>query len=56
MGNSLSTDTIPVLVTMVDVHNAKAQDQFYFANVSPLYLIFFVLPAATRLTLSNIKR
>ncbi|CAD7971097.1 unnamed protein product [Amoebophrya sp. A120] len=34
MGSSVSTDTIPVLVTMVDVHNAKAQDQFYFANVS----------------------
>jgi len=34
MGSSLSTDTIPVLATMVDVHNAKAQDQFYFANVS----------------------
>jgi len=34
MGNTLATDTIPVLVTMVDVHNAKAQDQFYFCNVS----------------------
>lgn len=34
MGASLSTDTIPILCTMVDVHNAKAQDMFYFANVS----------------------
>ncbi|CAE8593090.1 unnamed protein product, partial [Polarella glacialis] len=34
MGNTLATDTIPVLVTMVDVHNPKAQDQFYFCNVS----------------------
>lgn len=34
MGSALSTDTIPVLITMVDVHNPKAQDQFYFANVS----------------------
>jgi len=34
MGNVLATDTIPVLVTMVDVHNPKAQDQFYFCNVS----------------------
>mmetsp|Transcript_28399 Transcript_28399/g.68221 ORF Transcript_28399/g.68221 Transcript_28399/m.68221 type:complete len:225 (-) Transcript_28399:45-719(-) len=34
MGNALATDTIPVLATMVDVHNPKAQDQFYFANVS----------------------
>jgi len=30
----MSTDTIPVLVTMVDVHNVKAQDQYYFANIS----------------------
>eukprot|EP00445_Apocalathium_hangoei_P015227 CAMPEP_0203869866 /NCGR_PEP_ID=MMETSP0359-20131031/17948_1 /ASSEMBLY_ACC=CAM_ASM_000338 /TAXON_ID=268821 /ORGANISM="Scrippsiella Hangoei, Strain SHTV-5" /LENGTH=263 /DNA_ID=CAMNT_0050788529 /DNA_START=77 /DNA_END=868 /DNA_ORIENTATION=+ len=34
MGNTLATDSIPVLVTMVDVHNPKAQDQFYFCNVS----------------------
>jgi len=34
MGNTLAADTIPVLVTMVDVHNPKAQDQFYFCNVS----------------------
>lgn len=34
MGSALATDTIPILVTMVDVHNVKAQDQFYFANVS----------------------
>jgi len=34
MGNTLATDTIPVLATMVDCHNPKAQDQFYFANVS----------------------
>ncbi|CAK0884118.1 unnamed protein product, partial [Prorocentrum cordatum] len=34
MGNTLATDTIPLLVTMVDVHNPKAQDQFYFCNVS----------------------
>lgn len=34
MGNTLATDTIPVLVTMVDVHNPKAQDMFYFANIS----------------------
>jgi len=34
MGNTMATDTIPVLVTMVDVHNPKAQDQFYFCNVS----------------------
>jgi len=33
MGNTLATDTIPLLVTMVDVHNPKAQDQFYFCNV-----------------------
>jgi len=33
MGNTLATDTIPVLVTMVDVHNPKSQDQFYFCNV-----------------------
>ncbi|CAE7884110.1 unnamed protein product [Symbiodinium necroappetens] len=33
MGSALATDTIPVLVTMVDVHNAKAQDMFYFCNV-----------------------
>ena len=36
MGNTLATDTIPILVSMIDVHNAKAQDQFYFANVSTL--------------------
>lgn len=30
----MSTDTIPLLVTCVDVHNAKAADQFYFANIS----------------------
>jgi len=29
----MSSDTIPVLVTMVDVHNSKAQDAFYFANI-----------------------
>jgi len=34
MGNTLATDTIPVLCTMVDVHNPKAQDMFYFCNVS----------------------
>jgi len=34
MGNTLATDTIPVLVTMVDVHNPRCQDQFYFCNVS----------------------
>lgn len=34
MGNTMATDTIPVLVTMVDVHNPKAQDQFYFCNIS----------------------
>lgn len=34
MGNALATDTIPILVTCVDVHNVKAADQFYFANVS----------------------
>lgn len=34
MGNAASTDTIPILVTVVDVHNCKAQDQFYYANVS----------------------
>jgi len=34
MGNALATDTIPILVTMVDVHNVRAQDQFYFANIS----------------------
>lgn len=34
MGNTLATDTIPVLVTMVDVHNPKSQDQFYFCNIS----------------------
>jgi len=34
MGNALATDTIPVLVTMVDVHNPRAQDMFYFCNVS----------------------
>jgi len=34
MGSTLATDTIPVLVTMVDVHNPKCQDQFYFCNVS----------------------
>jgi hypothetical protein len=34
MGNTLATDTIPMLVTMVDVHNPKSQDQFYFCNVS----------------------
>jgi len=33
MGNTLAADTIPLLVTMVDVHNPKAQDQFYFCNV-----------------------
>jgi hypothetical protein len=26
MGNTLSSDTLPVLCTMVDVHNPKAQD------------------------------
>lgn len=30
----MSTDTIPILVTCVDVHNVKAADQFYFASVS----------------------
>jgi len=34
MGNAIATDTIPVLITMVDVHNPKAQDQFYFCNIS----------------------
>lgn len=34
MGNTLATDTIPVLVTMVDVHNPNSQDQFYFCNIS----------------------
>jgi len=34
MGNTLAADTIPVLCTMVDVHNPKAQDMFYFCNVS----------------------
>jgi hypothetical protein len=34
MGNALATDSIPVLVTLVDVHNPKSQDTFYFANVS----------------------
>jgi len=34
MGNTLAADTIPVLVTMVDVHNPRAQDMFYFCNVS----------------------
>jgi hypothetical protein len=34
MGNTLATDTIPILVTMVDVHNPKAYDQFYFCNIS----------------------
>jgi hypothetical protein len=34
MGNTLAADTIPVLCTMVDVHNLKAQDMFYFCNVS----------------------
>lgn len=34
MGNALATDTIPLLVTLVDVHNAKSHDVFYFANVS----------------------
>eukprot|EP00434_Breviolum_minutum_P041145 symbB.v1.2.036598.t1/scaffold5203.1/size29885/5 len=34
MGNTLSSDTLPVLCTMVDVHNPKAQDMFYFCNVS----------------------
>jgi len=33
MGNTLATDTIPLLCTMVDVHNPKSQDQFYFCNV-----------------------
>ena len=27
MGNTLSSDTLPVLCTMVDVHNPKAQDR-----------------------------
>jgi len=34
MGNTMAADTIPVLCTMVDVHNPKAQDMFYFCNVS----------------------
>jgi len=34
MGNAVAADTIPVLCTMVDVHNPKSQDQFYFCNVS----------------------
>lgn len=34
MGAMASTDTIPLLVTMVDVHHVKAQDSYYFANVS----------------------
>jgi len=34
MGNALATDSIPVLVTLVDVHNPKSQDTFYFANVA----------------------
>jgi len=34
MGNALATDSIPVLVTLVDVHNPKSQDTFYFANIS----------------------
>jgi len=33
MGNALATDSIPVLITLVDVHNPKSQDTFYFANV-----------------------
>jgi len=34
MGNAMATDTIPVLVTVVDVHNPSEQDTFYYANVS----------------------
>jgi len=34
MGNAMATDSVPVLVTLVDVHNPKAQDSFYFANIS----------------------
>lgn len=34
MGSALATDTIPILVTMIDVHNIKTQDVFYFANIS----------------------
>lgn len=34
MGNTLASDTIPVLITMVDVHNPKSQDMFYFCNIS----------------------
>lgn len=30
----MATDTIPILVTMIDVHNIKSQDVFYFANIS----------------------
>jgi hypothetical protein len=33
MGNALATDSIPVLMTLVDVHNPKSQDTFYFANI-----------------------
>ena len=29
MGNTLATDTIPVLCTMVDVHNPKAQARLF---------------------------
>jgi len=34
MGQGISSDTIPLLVTLVDVHNVKAQDMYYFANIS----------------------
>lgn len=34
MGSAISTeDTIPVLVTLVDVHHARARDLYYFALI-----------------------
>ncbi|CEM07059.1 unnamed protein product [Vitrella brassicaformis CCMP3155] len=34
MGNMLTGDTIPCLVTMVDVHAPRARNAFYYVNVS----------------------
>uniref|UniRef100_A0A0G4H4D2 Uncharacterized protein n=1 Tax=Chromera velia CCMP2878 TaxID=1169474 RepID=A0A0G4H4D2_9ALVE len=34
MGNAFGSDTIPVILTFIDVHNARAKDTYYFCNVS----------------------
>eukprot|EP00919_Chromeraceae_sp_WS-2016_P036252 GHVR01086064.1.p1 GENE.GHVR01086064.1~~GHVR01086064.1.p1 ORF type:complete len:219 (-),score=35.23 GHVR01086064.1:232-888(-) len=34
MGNAFGSDTIPVILTLVDVHNVRTKEMYYFCNVS----------------------